>query len=169
MKFKHTAFLAVLLLAHSSNVRAFQILKCNGNPVRWPSAFGTVQNLCSIPVGSGQSGAYVNAIDQWRAIRGMNDMVFHSGVWPADHCTVDLDDDWNDVALLVKGNHIIYSINGQLMTDLTDDSPKALKEGVLAFQVHAGFTMEIQFKDIKLKPAAGAKADAGEKEAASKE
>jgi hypothetical protein len=100
MKFKRTAFLAVLLLAHSSNARAFQILKCNGNPVRWPSAFGTVQNLCSIPVGSGQSGAYVNAIDQWRAIRGMNDMVFHSGVWPADHCTVDLDDDWNDVALV---------------------------------------------------------------------
>ena len=37
------------------------------------------------------------------------------------------------------------------MTDLTDDSPKALKEGVLAFQLHAGFTMEIQFKDVKLR------------------
>ena len=43
------------------------------------------------------------------------------------------------------------SINGHLMTDLTDDSPKALKEGVLAFQLHGGFTMDIQFKDVKLK------------------
>jgi hypothetical protein len=59
--------------------------------------------------------------------------------------------DWNDVVLVAKGNHITYTINGQLMTDLTDDSPKALKDGVLAFQLHAGFTMDIQFKDVKIK------------------
>lgn len=59
--------------------------------------------------------------------------------------------DWNDVVLVVKGNHIVYSINGQITTDLTDDSPKALKEGVLALQCHAGFTMDVQFKDIKIK------------------
>jgi hypothetical protein len=59
--------------------------------------------------------------------------------------------DWNDVVLVAKGNHVTYTINGHLMTDLTDDSPKALKDGVLALQLHAGFTMEIQFKDIKIK------------------
>jgi hypothetical protein len=59
--------------------------------------------------------------------------------------------DWNDVVLIAKGNHITYTINGHLTTDLTDDSPKALKEGVLALQLHAGFTMEIQFKDIRIK------------------
>ncbi len=59
--------------------------------------------------------------------------------------------DWNDVVLRAEGNHITYSINGELMTDLIDESPKALKEGVLALQCHAGFTMDIQFKDIKIK------------------
>jgi hypothetical protein len=59
--------------------------------------------------------------------------------------------DWNDIILIAKGNHITYQINGNTTTDLTDDSPKALKEGILAFQLHAGFTMEIQFKDIKMK------------------
>ena len=59
--------------------------------------------------------------------------------------------DWNDVVLVAKGNHITYTINGHLMTDLTDESPKALKQGVIALQLHAGFVMEIQFKDIKLK------------------
>jgi hypothetical protein len=59
--------------------------------------------------------------------------------------------DWNEVVLVAKGNHITYTINGHLMTDLTDESPKALKEGVLALQLHAGFTMDIQFKDIKIK------------------
>jgi hypothetical protein len=59
--------------------------------------------------------------------------------------------DWNDVVLVVKGNHVTFTINGQLMTDLTDDSPKALKEGVIALQCHQGFTMDIQFKDVKIK------------------
>ena len=53
--------------------------------------------------------------------------------------------------LVAKGNHMTYSINGHVMTDLTDDSPKALKDGVLAFQLHAGYTMEIQFKDVRIK------------------
>jgi hypothetical protein len=60
--------------------------------------------------------------------------------------------DWNDVVLVAQGSHITYSINGRLMTDLTDDSPKALKEGVLALQLHAGYTMEVQFKDVRLRP-----------------
>ena len=60
--------------------------------------------------------------------------------------------DWNDVVLVVDGNHVTYTINGKLMTDLTDDSPKAVKAGVIALQIHAGFTMEIDFKDIKIKP-----------------
>lgn len=59
--------------------------------------------------------------------------------------------DWNDVVLVAKGNHITFSINGHLMTDLTDDSPKAVKEGILALQCHQGYTMDIQFKDIKIK------------------
>jgi hypothetical protein len=63
--------------------------------------------------------------------------------------------DWNDIVLVAKGNHITYSINGELMTDLTDDSPKALKEGVLALQLHAGYTMDVQFKDIKIKMLGG--------------
>lgn len=61
-------------------------------------------------------------------------------------------DEWNDVVLTVNGNHVVYSINGHVTTEMTDQSPKAvLTGGVLAFQMHQGFTMEIQFKDIKIK------------------
>ena len=63
--------------------------------------------------------------------------------------------DWNDVVLVAKGNHVTYTINGHLMTDLTDDSPKALKDGVIALQLHAGFVMDIQFKDIEIKDLSG--------------
>ncbi|HWE04273.1 MAG TPA: DUF1080 domain-containing protein [Tepidisphaeraceae bacterium] len=58
---------------------------------------------------------------------------------------------WNDVILSVDGNHVTYTINGHVMTDLTDDSPKAVHEGVIALQIHAGFTMDIEFKDMKIK------------------
>jgi hypothetical protein len=59
--------------------------------------------------------------------------------------------DWNEAVVVVDGNHFTYTINGHLMTDLTDNSPDALKDGVLALQLHQGFTMEIQFKDLKIK------------------
>ena len=63
--------------------------------------------------------------------------------------------DWNDVVLTAQGPHITYTINGHLMTDLTDDSPKALHDGILALQLHQGFVMTIQFKDIRIKPLGG--------------
>jgi hypothetical protein len=59
--------------------------------------------------------------------------------------------EWNDCVLIAKGNHITYSINGVTTTELIDENPKAVKDGILALQCHAGYTMEIQFKDIKIK------------------
>ena len=63
--------------------------------------------------------------------------------------------DWNDVVLIVNGNHVTYTINGHLMTDLTDNSPKAVKDGIIGLQLHKGYTMEIQFKDLKIKKLTG--------------
>ena len=64
--------------------------------------------------------------------------------------------DWNDVVLIANGNHITYTINGHLMTDLTDNSPKEVNEGLIGLQLHKGFVMEIQFKDLKIKKLSGA-------------
>jgi hypothetical protein len=59
--------------------------------------------------------------------------------------------DWNDAILVARGNHITYSINGHIMTDLVDGSLVALQAGRLALQLHQGFTMDIRFKDLKIK------------------
>jgi hypothetical protein len=59
--------------------------------------------------------------------------------------------EWNDVVLVANGNHVVYSINGRVMTDLVDNSPAALREGVLALQLHEGFTMDVRFKDVRIK------------------
>jgi hypothetical protein len=60
-------------------------------------------------------------------------------------------DDWNDVAIIAKGNHIQHYLNGSLVLDFTDNDPAlALKEGILALQLHAGKPMWAEFKNIRI-------------------
>jgi hypothetical protein len=59
--------------------------------------------------------------------------------------------DWNSMILTAKGNTMRIAINGKVLGELIDNSPKAVHEGVIAFQMHTGFTMTIQFKDVKIK------------------
>ena len=61
-------------------------------------------------------------------------------------------DDWNQVRIVAKGNHIQHYLNGMLILDFTDNEPKlALSEGIVALQLHAGKPMFAEFKDISLK------------------
>ena len=59
--------------------------------------------------------------------------------------------EWNNMILIADGNHITFTVNGQLMADVIDNSPKMVKDGVIALQLHQGLTMTVQFKDIKIK------------------
>ena len=61
-------------------------------------------------------------------------------------------DDWNEVVIVAKGNHIQHFLNGRLILDFTDEHPElALTEGVLALQLHAGSPMWAEYKDIRIK------------------
>ena len=61
-------------------------------------------------------------------------------------------DDWNDVVIIAKGNHIQHYMNGRLILDFTDENPDlALLDGQLALQLHAGKPMWVEFKDIRIK------------------
>lgn len=61
-------------------------------------------------------------------------------------------DDWNDVVIVAKGNHIQHYLNGVQVLDFTDNDPeRALTEGILAVQLHAGKPMWAEYKDIRLK------------------
>ena len=59
--------------------------------------------------------------------------------------------EWNECIVIANGNHLTYKINGEVVTDMIDSSPKARKDGVIGLQMHAGHTMTIQFKDFKIK------------------
>ncbi len=60
-------------------------------------------------------------------------------------------DDWNDVVIIAQGNHIRHYLNGRLIMDFTDSDEKALKQGILALQLHGGRPMWAEFKDIRIK------------------
>lgn len=60
-------------------------------------------------------------------------------------------DGWNEYVIVAKGNKLTHSINGNTTAEIVDESPKALKKGILALQIHVGPPMTVQFKDIMLK------------------
>lgn len=59
--------------------------------------------------------------------------------------------DWNEYVIIAAGNHLTHKINGHTTVEVIDESGKAPKSGVLAFQVHAGGPMKVQVKDVYLK------------------
>ena len=59
---------------------------------------------------------------------------------------------WNDYVIIAKGNHLQHFINARQTVDVTDEQEsKAAKSGILAFQLHAGPPMKIQFKNVRIK------------------
>jgi len=61
-------------------------------------------------------------------------------------------DGWNDYVIIAKGNNIRHYLNGLLVLDFTDQQPElALKEGIVALQLHAGKPMWCEFKAIRVK------------------
>jgi hypothetical protein len=61
-------------------------------------------------------------------------------------------DDWNEVVIIAKGPHIRHYLNGRLILDFTDNDPQlALRDGILALQLHAGRPMWAEYKDIRFK------------------
>ncbi len=60
-------------------------------------------------------------------------------------------DDWNDVVIIAKGRNIRHYLNGQLILDFTDHPDRALTEGILALQLHAGKPMWAEFKNVRIR------------------
>jgi hypothetical protein len=58
--------------------------------------------------------------------------------------------DFNDYYIKCVGKHVTIKLNGETTVD--GDFPKMPDDGIIAWQLHAGFkTMEVTFKNIKFK------------------
>lgn len=61
-------------------------------------------------------------------------------------------DAWIDYQIVAKGNHLVHKLNGVTVVNAVDhDKEHAAKKGILAFQIHVGPPMTIEFRNIRLK------------------
>jgi len=61
-------------------------------------------------------------------------------------------DDWNSVHLVIRGNMLIHTINGRLMSAvIDDDAPNRPAEGLIGVQVHVGPPMKVEYRNFRLK------------------
>jgi hypothetical protein len=62
------------------------------------------------------------------------------------------EEDWNDYHVIARGFELVHKINGHTMVEVTDNDEQARREkGIIAFQLHAGPPMLVQFRDVRLK------------------
>lgn len=60
--------------------------------------------------------------------------------------------DWNEMRIIAKGNRLRHFINGNLMSDVTDNDGDLRKmKGLIGFQVHAGPPMKVEYRNIRIK------------------
>ncbi len=61
-------------------------------------------------------------------------------------------EDWNDIHIIAKGNHLQHYVNGVLMSDVTDkDVINGMSKGSIGVQVHVGPPMKVEYRNIRLK------------------
>lgn len=61
-------------------------------------------------------------------------------------------DTWVDYQIIANGNHLVHKLNGTTVVAVVDyDEQHAAKSGILAFQIHVGPPMKIEFKNIRIK------------------
>jgi hypothetical protein len=59
--------------------------------------------------------------------------------------------EWNSYRIIARGSEMSLEINGTLMCQVTDNKEGALREGVIALQMHPGPPMKVQFRNLRIK------------------
>jgi len=66
--------------------------------------------------------------------------------------TLIKNNDWNELHLVVKGNHMKHYINGTLMSETTDnDTINRKSSGVIGLQLHVMPAMKVEYRNVRLK------------------
>ena len=86
-------------------------------------------------VTNAQGKKSVQALDHAEALKGTNQ-----------------GNDWNDYHIIAQGNKITLKVNGLVTSELIDDQASERElAGVIAFQLHQGPPMKVEYRDIRLK------------------
>jgi putative heme-binding domain-containing protein len=60
--------------------------------------------------------------------------------------------EWHEYTVIALGNRLVHKLDGQVTVELVDhEEARRSLAGILAFQIHRGPAMKVQFKDVLLK------------------
>ncbi len=60
--------------------------------------------------------------------------------------------DWNSVHLIIRGNLLVHTVNGHVMSVVMDDDPVGrTSAGLIGVQVHVGPPMKVEYRNFRLK------------------
>ncbi|MCA8989861.1 MAG: DUF1080 domain-containing protein, partial [Planctomycetaceae bacterium] len=66
---------------------------------------------------------------------------------------------WHEMTIIARGKTLIHKVDGDVTVEIIDDQKEERElKGILAFQVHRGPAMKVQFRNIRLKNLARGKA-----------
>jgi hypothetical protein len=58
---------------------------------------------------------------------------------------------WNAIHIAARGNVLMHSINGRVMSVVVDDDPKRERKGLIGVQVHVGGPMKIECRNWRIR------------------
>jgi hypothetical protein len=58
---------------------------------------------------------------------------------------------WNAIHIVARGNVLLHTINGQLMSMVIDDDPKRQRKGLIGVQVHVGGPMKVEYRNWRIR------------------
>jgi hypothetical protein len=59
-------------------------------------------------------------------------------------------DEWNSYVIRAEGNRIVLKLNGQTTVDYRETDDSIAREGIIAFQVHSGGPLRVEFKNVRI-------------------
>ena len=78
--------------------------------------------------------------------------VIDGSVGNPDSLKTFIKNDWNELHLIVQGNHMKHYINGVLMSETTDnDTANRKSSGVIGLQLHVMPKMKVEYRNVRLK------------------
>ena len=62
-----------------------------------------------------------------------------------------INDGWNAIHIVARGNIVMHTINGQLMSMAIDDDPNRELKGLIGVQVHVGGPMKVDYRNWRIR------------------
>ena len=88
-----------------------------------------------------------------RVVAGRKPIILSSLGDPKELASV-ITSDWNSWHLIARGNLLLHSLNGRLMSIvIDDDAAKRTPAGLIGVQVHVGPPMKVEYRNFRLKEA----------------